>query len=36
MGYIERQIEWEIDNEEAMLDLVEFVEDERKVATKVA
>jgi len=36
MGMVERQIEWEIDNEEAHYELVLFVEDDTKVAKKVA
>lgn len=36
MGMVEKQIEWEIDNELAFVDLVEFVQDDTHSATKVA
>lgn len=36
MGMEERQIEWEIDNELAFIDLVEFVQDDTSYAIKVA
>jgi hypothetical protein len=36
MGYVESQIMWELDHEEALVDLVEFVQDESATASKVA